>query len=43
MLGQEEQEQDSMELRKYKDKYVLLKDVFNNIKKEIKGYNKQVL
>ena len=25
-----------MELRKYKDKYVLLKDVFNNIKKEIK-------
>ena len=36
MLGQEEQEQDSMELRKYKDKYVLLKDVFNNIKKEIK-------
>ena len=36
MLGQEKREQDSMELRKYKDKYVLLKDVFNNIKKEIK-------
>lgn len=35
-LGQEKHEQDSMELRKYKDKYVLLKDVFNNIKKEIK-------
>ena len=25
-----------MELRKYKDKYVLLKDVFKNIRKEIK-------
>tara|TARA_R100001126_G_scaffold66608_1_gene38114 strand:+ start:770 stop:1195 length:426 start_codon:yes stop_codon:yes gene_type:complete len=25
-----------MELRKYKDKYVLLRDVFNNIKKDIK-------
>ena len=36
MLGQENREQDSMELRKYKDKYVLLKDVFNSIKKEIK-------
>lgn len=36
MLGQKRREQGNMELRKYKDKYVLLKDVFNNIKKEIK-------
>ncbi len=36
MLGLEEQEQGNMEIRKYKDKYVLLKDVFENIRRDIK-------
>ena len=36
MLGLEEQEQGNMEIRKYKNKYVLLKDVFENIRRDIK-------
>ena len=36
MLGLEEQDQGNMEIRKYKDKYVLLKDVFENIRRDIK-------
>ena len=36
MQGQEEQELDNMNIRKYKDKYVLLKDVFENIRRDIK-------
>ena len=36
MLGLEEQEQGNMEIRKYKDKYVLLKDLFENIRRDIK-------
>ena len=35
-LGQEEQEQGNMEIRKFKDKYVFLKDVFENIRRDIK-------
>ena len=36
MLGREEQEQGNMEIRKFKDKYVFLKDVFENIRRGIK-------
>ena len=36
MLGREEQEQGNMEIRKFKDKYVFLKDVFENIRRDIK-------
>jgi nucleoid DNA-binding protein len=33
---QEKQGQDNMNIRDYKDKYVFLKDIYNNIKKDIK-------
>ena len=36
MLGRKEQEQGNMEIRKFKDKYVFLKDVFENIRRDIK-------
>ena len=36
MLGREAQEQGNMEIRKFKDKYVFLKDVFENIRRDIK-------
>ena len=36
MLGRKEQEQGNMEIRKFKDKYVFLKDIFENIRRDIK-------